>query len=211
MRIVTKEVKIFKLEELGRAEQEKAIFLIRENLVNAMYENLEEALLEKLNTVYGLDPDAVYYSLGYCQGGGVCFVIKNILNWTNLKAEGNKNAFELAVENLEKNEKENVLEYVNADYNIGIEKSWWNYQHSHTCNFVWEKYKNDDIGKEVAVNSTVEKLCSEGGAFYELYHRICSELEDYGYKLLDYPYEEVENYIQEADVEFLENGSIFRD
>lgn len=88
MRIVTKEVKIFKLEELGRAEQEKAIFLVRENLVNDMCENLEEAFLEKLNTAYGLDPDAVYYSLGYCQGDGVCFVIKKHSKLDQFKGGG---------------------------------------------------------------------------------------------------------------------------
>lgn len=215
MRQITKIYNIYNYSELSKEAQEKARKEVYDLLAEIKCDFLQEDLEDCLKANYGIVPDELYYSLSYCQGDGLCFTLKNILSYGALKeaiAKNNSeglNAFEKTVFELDLPKRDLILEYLNADYNVSIQKTSWSYQHSNTCSFEWEFYSNDNRLKEKEVNEAVDELCARKGILRELYDKICYDLEETGYEIA-YPDEEgVLEYIEDQGFEFLEDGSIF--
>lgn len=229
MREITKTYTVYSYGELDKAAQEK----VREDAYTWLAEDrcniLEDILLENLVDVYGIDvdwsgdrnsDDKLYYSLSYSQGDGVCFTKRNLLSYTRLKeyldgtaAISSLNAFEkLIVTELEIDERKAIMTYLNYGYNINIKKISWNYEHSHTCDFEWDYFCNDgDRKEEEYVNDVINDLCSHSGKFRDVYDDICNGIERVGYDLIDPSEEEVEEFIDANEYEFLADGTLFNE
>lgn len=215
MRQITKIYNVYNYNELNKEAQEKARGEVYDLLAEIKCDFLQEDLEDHLKTNYGIVPDELYYSLSYSQGDGLCFTLKNIFSYGTLKeaiAKNNDkglNAFEKTVFELGPSKRDLILEYLNADYNINIQKTSWSYQHSNTCSFEWEFYSNDDRLKEKEINEVINELCSRTGILRDLYDKICYDLEETGYEIAYPDEEEVLEYIEGQGFEFLEDGSIF--
>lgn len=217
MRKVTKIYTVYDFKELDKKAQKNAIEEAYEWLSQERCDHLKDDLLEEMEYNYGIIPDDLFYSLSYSQGDGLCFTLKNILSYTRLKnflydtgSLDSLNPFEKAVvSDLDKEKQNLLLEYLNYDYNISIKKTSWMYEHSHTCDFEWEYYRDDDAAKEDVINSVVEEICSHAGLFRGVYDDVCDKLEKLGYEI-GYPEEEeVVEYINDQDFEYLEDGTLF--
>lgn len=215
MRQITKIYNVYNYVELNKEAQEKARREAYDFLTEIKCDFLKEDLEDRLKANYKIIPDELYYSLSYCQGDGLCFTLKNIFSYTTLKdaitenSDEGLNAFEKAVFELDPSKRDLIIEYLNADYNVSIQKTSWSYQHSNTCSFEWEFYSNDDHLKEKEVNDAVDELCARTGILRDLYDRICYDLEETGYEIAYPNEEEVLEYIEDQGFEFLEGGSIF--
>lgn len=219
MKQVTKTYNVFSYGELNKEAQKKAMGKACEWLSEERCDHLKDDLLEEMDYKYNIIPDNLFYSLSYCQGDGLCFTLKNIFSYTRLKdfldntgRLTDLNAFEKAIiSELDETKQYLILEYLNSDYNISIHKISWNYEHSYTCDFSWDYYKNNNTIKEKAVNDMVKELCSSVGLFRKIYDEICRNMENLGYKIA-YPEEdEVVEYINFQEFEYLEDGTLFND
>lgn len=214
MKQVTKAYNVFNYEELNKEAQKKAMEEAYEWLAEEKCEYLKDDLLDEMDFKYNIIPDELFYSLSYCQGDGLCFTLKNIFSYTRLKDNllTDLNVFEKAViSGLDKQKRDLILEYLNCDYNISIRKISWNYEHSHTCDFEWERYEDDDSAKEKAINDTIEEICSHTGLLRDVYDKVCSYLEELGYKITYPDEDEVIEYINDQGFEYLEDGTLFND
>ena len=213
MKEITKIYSVYNYNELSKEAKKKALNEAYEVLAQERVEGLQENILEEMEYKYNIVPDELFYSLSYSQGDGLCFILKNILSYSRLRdflcGTGSLNCFEKAISELDKERRGVVLEYLNSDYNISIKKISWHYEHCHTCDFEWEYYKNDNVSKEDQVNKVIEELCSRTGLLRKVYDETCDHLEKLGYEI-GYPSEEdTEEFIEENEYVFLEDGSIF--
>ena len=216
MKEITKTYVVYNYDELNKEGKKKALEEACRILTEIRDEHLEEDLFEEAYNKYNLNPDFLFYSLSYSQGDGLCFILKNVLSYTRLKDSlygtgslDRLNVFEKAISELDKERQGVVLEYLNSDYNISIKKISWHYEHCRTCDFEWEYYKNDNASKEDQVNKVIEELCSHTGLLRKVYDEACDHLEKLGYEI-GYPSEEdTEEFIEENEYVFLEDGSIF--
>lgn len=209
MRKIVKEINIFNFEELESDIQKKIINDFKEMLVNDNFELLEENYIYKLENDYKLYDYEIEYSLSYSQGDGVCFYNNryNLLSYTVLKNNDIKNAnvFEkYLIENNLINDK--LLNYLNDGYNLGIFKGGNNYTHAYTCIIDYEYYYNDD--EQETINNYIEDIKHK---LYDVYINLCGELEKIGYSCYDVPDDEVKEYIDNYNYEFLEDGKIFNE
>lgn len=219
MKQVTKTYNVFSYEELNKEAQKKAVEKAYTWLSEERCDHLKDDILEEMNYLYNIVPDNLFYSLSYSQGDGLCFTLKNIFSYTKLKDFLNStgkltdlNAFEKAIiSELDETQQYLVLEYLNSNYNISIRKISWNYEHSHTCDFTWDYYENNNTIKEKAVNDVIKELCSSIGLFRKIYDEICRNMENLGYEIA-YPEEdEVVEYINLQEFEYLEDGTLFNE
>jgi len=71
MRTITKEIELYKFEELSEKAKDK--FRYSQDL-----EELQEFIRDYIGEYLGLDYSGLEYSLNYCQGDGVCFKLDNL-------------------------------------------------------------------------------------------------------------------------------------
>lgn len=80
----TKTINLYSYEELSDKAKERVLKFFREIEEHEfLSEDLEESLSERLeeNNIKILNDFKLYYSLGYCQGDGACFI--GLFNWKN--------------------------------------------------------------------------------------------------------------------------------
>lgn len=219
MKEITKTYIVYNYNELGKEAQEKVKEKAREELINNRCSNLPYDLLDYLENVWNLvlAKDELFYSLSYSQGDGVSFIMDSLFDEHLLKDyfEGevgikDLNPFEeLVAKELSFEDQKSLMEYLRAGYVVSVEKTYWQYEHSKTCDFKWERYRNDDLVVENKINEVVDRLFNVNGLFRERYEEICSAVETTGYEIIDPADSEIEDYIEESDCVFLEDGSIF--
>lgn len=207
MRKIVKEINIYKFDELKEETQNKLIKDFKEILINDNFDMLSENFNYILKEDYNLYNFEINYSLSYCQGDGVCFYNNkyNLLSYEVLKNKDieNANIFEkYIIENDLINDK--LLYYLCEGYNLGIFKRNSNYSYASTCFIDYEYYYNDD---EEGTTSDYIDLIAE--KLYILYLSTCEELEKIGYSNYDVSNQEVKEYIEDNEFEFLENGEIY--
>lgn len=207
MRKIVKEINIYKFEELKEETQNKIIKDFKDQLINQNFNNFSDEIKLHLKDNYKLYDLEVDYSLNYCQGDGICFYNNryNLLSYEVLKNKDIKNAniFEkYIIENNLINDK--LLDYLCEGYNLGIFKRNINYSYASTCFIDYEYYYNDD--EKEAINKYIDSLVN---ILYKLYINICEELEKIGYSNYDVADQEVKEYIEDNEFEFLENGEIY--
>lgn len=217
MKEITKVYTVYTYNELNKEAKKKALNETYEILAQEGADSLEDNILGEMEYKYNIVPDELFYSLTYSQGDGLCFTLKNIFSYTKLRdflyGAGSLdclNIFEKAIiSELDEEKQKLIIEYLNYDYNISIKKISWNYEHSHTCGFEWEHYRDDNSAKEDKVNEIIEGLCSRTGLLRKVYDEACDYLERLGYEI-GYPSEEdTEEFIKVKEYVFLEDGSIF--
>lgn len=219
MKEITKTYIIYNYNELSKEAQEKVKEKAREELIENRCNNLPWDLLDYLENVWNLvlSKEELFYSLSYSQGDGACFEMDSLFDERSLRDYFNGgvdikdlNPFEeLVAKELSFEDQKSLMEYLGAGYVVRIEKIYWQYEHSKTCNFQWENYINDDKALEEKVNKTVDRLFNANGIFRERYEEICNAIETTGYEIIDPADFEIEDYIEESDCVFLEDGSIF--
>lgn len=219
MKKITKTYIVYNYNELSKEAQEKIKEKAREELVENRCDNLLYDLLDYLENAWNLvlAKDELFYSLSYSQGDGACFIMDSLFDERLLKDyfEGevgikDLNPFEeLVIKELSFEDQKSLMEYLGSGYVISVKKTYWQYEHSKTCDFQWETYVNDDEIAEEKVNKTVDRLFNANGVFRERYEEICNAIETAGYEIIDPADFEIEDYIEESDCVFLEDGSIF--
>ena len=219
MKEITKTYIVYNYEELSKEAQEKVKEKAREELVENRCDNLPYDLLDYLENAWNLvlAKDELFYSLSYSQGDGACFIMDSLLDERLLKDyfEGevgikDLNPFEeLVAKELSFEDQKSLMEYLESGHIISVKKTYWQYEHSKTCDFQWETYVNDDEIAEEKINQTVDRLFNANGVFRERYEEICNAIETAGYEIIDPADFEIEDYIEESDCVFLEDGSIF--
>lgn len=207
MRKIMKEINIYSFEELKEETQNKLINDFKDILSNDNFDMLSEDYNYILKEKYKLYNFEINYSLSYCQGDGVCFYNNryNLLSYEVLKNKDveNANIFEkYIIENDLINDK--LLQYLENGYNLGIFKRYSNYSYASTCFIDYEYYYNDD--EQETINKYIDSLVD---ILYKLYINICEELEKIGYSNYDVSDQEVKEYIEDNEFEFLENGEIY--
>ena len=205
MREIT--MKVYNLNELNEEVKVKVIEDYRELLGALRNQDLtKEYLLSILEDDYNLKDFELDYSLSYSQGDGVCFYGNNVLSYAILKNGdyNNANAFEKYVmDNYKGEEFEHILNYLNYDYSIFIEKTNHHYSHCYTCQFNNDYYDDDDVIYDYYDNLI---LNLQKDLKIYVYNPICKELEKLGYKFIEVDDEEVIEFIKDNEYEFFENG-----
>lgn len=205
------EINIYNFEELKEEIQNKLINDFRENLINDNFEMLSENYHYILKENYKLYDFKIEYSLSYSQDDGVCFYNDryNLLSYTVLKNNDieQANVFERYI--IENNLVNDILlNYLNDGYNLGIFKNNKRYTHAHTCIIDYECYYNNEIGldEQDLINDYILELKHK---LYDVYLNICKDMEKIGYSCYEVTDEEVKEYIDNNDYEFLEDGIVF--
>ena len=212
MRKEMKEIKIYKLEELKKEVKAKVIERFGEHLVERNFEIFQEEAGEILSSEYKMKDYQIEYSLSYSQGDGLCFYNENksLLSYNIIKNKDieNANVFEkYCIEQLNNEQYLLLLEYLNCDYNFKIKKGWSNYSHAYTCLIDYEFYWSDNAEEEKRINDFIDELNEI--LFEKVYVKTCKKLEIIGYNCYNVSDEEVTDFIEDMDYEFLEDGSIY--
>ena len=213
MRTIAKEINLFAFEELGETVQKRLIEEEKERIIDARFNFAEEDAKELLKSNYNIDAEKldISYSISYCQGNGFCFYNYNIFSYSRMRKNENLNAFEKwALENLNKEEKASLFDYLNCNYNLTIKKTSYNYEHAWTCDIDYESfYSSDDNNYIEKMDAFIYDLCKR--LFENVYIKICSELENYLYSFYDVSDEEAIESIKVNEYEFLEDGSVYNE
>ena len=213
MRVETKEIKIYEFDELSEDVKEEVKEKIEQRIIDNRFEWLKEELEEYLLHMCNIKNCKLEYSFSYCQGDGCCFYGINLLNENNIKNKENLNKFESYIlEKYSPEEIELILEYLNDDCNLKLTKDSHHYSHKYTCyidynyydGFYNENKTNELINK---VNNLIDKLAKD--LEENVYHVICDEMEKIGYNCYDVEEDEILEYIELNEYEFLEDGSIY--
>lgn len=209
MKKIVQEINIYSFDELKEETTNKIIKNFKDKLIDQNFNNFSDDIKFYLKDTYKIYDYEIEYSFSYCRGDGICFYNNryNLLSYEVLKNKDIKNAniFEkYIIENNLINDK--LLDYLCEGYNLGIFKRNSNYSYASTCFIDYEYYYNDD---EAATTSNYIDLIAE--KLYILYLSICEELEKIGYSNYDVSDQEVKEYIEDNEFEFLENGEIYED
>ena len=219
MKEITKTYVVYNYDELSEKAQEKVKEKAREELVEIRCDNLPWDLLDYLENTWNLilAKEELFYSLSYSQGDGACFEMDSLFDERRLRNYFNGgtsikdlNPFEeLVAKELSFEDQKSLMEYLGAGYVVSVVKTYWQYEHSKTCSFQWGWYRNNDLAVEEKINEVVDRLFSNNALFRERYEEICNAIETIGYEIIDPSEDEIENYIEESECVFLEDGSIF--
>lgn len=200
---------INELQQVNKNAYDKIIEKTRDDIINmrfdydALYE-IKNILQEKHNL--NVDDKNIYYSISYCQGDGMCFILNNILSYTRIKNKSNLNAFETwIINNLNDDELCLLLEYLNDNYNLCIKKISHNYCHPYTCIIDYEYFYNSDEKTEDNMNNFLDDLCKR--LFKNVYLSICYEIEKYLYTFYDVDDYECLDYLTENECYYDANGT----
>lgn len=199
MRKVVREYDVYTYQELEEDAKERARKTISDSIVEMNFQYLEEDLLTIMEEDYDLKESNVnlHYSLGYCQGDGLSFDCKDLLESKYFK---NK-----MYEGLTKNEKISLSKMISkGEFSIFTKRSGCHlYQYAlHSdvqtiTNFYhWGKNKEDLVNK-------IQKKISI------IYMAICKRLEKIGYQCYDVEEEDIERYVEDYDIEFTQCGNVF--
>lgn len=214
MRTITKEINIYKFEELKKEVQEKIIerwnnndsfeeYLPLSEVLEFYNEQLETDEKQPLFKYFKPDNNKIFYSGFYSQGDGLCF------------DRANENHFSPMIEHFIRDNQEIFpILSIRKDLNqldLEIKRNSYssNYCHSKTRyieiipseNFIENNF-NQEISKELEL--LTKKLSLE-------YIRVCDNL--YSFLKINFDYwnseEFVKSEIKSNETEFLEDGSIF--
>jgi hypothetical protein len=197
MRTLTKQIQVYKFDELEKPIQEKII----ERTRNQEYECLDlefwcDDVKERLEQM-GFKDIELHYSLGYCQGDGFCFEGK-----LDLKKYLNQDICMW----LKYRKLLNIFCY------CGIKKTGHNYCHSKTT----DVYVEPEIDRYSATNKKEIKQCDEMEALADefqaylesLKEELCKKFEKEGYEEIEYRTSEavIKEYIIDDNLVFDETG-----
>lgn len=213
MRKIT--VDLYTIDELKNVNEKaynKVLDDAREDIIDCLFNfdaslDCKETLKEKYNLI--IDEKNIYYSISYCQGDGVCFTDRNILSYYNIKNKSNLNAFEKwIIDNLNDNDLNMLLEYLNCNYNLNIIKKDHRYCHCDTCIIDYEYfYSSDDPNYVDDMNDFIDKLCDE--LFNNVYVNMCADLEQLLYSFYDVDDDEIIDHCNANEYYYTISGELY--
>lgn len=202
MKVITKEFKVYSYSELS----EKAKKRVKEWYLSGQDSDIFDNTIESdLSYLFPHSSLKFQYSLGYCQGDGFNIYgkidIRDVIDY----AEDSENDY------FTEKEKRTLLFYVNecgCDIVLPENGSRYNYC---VCdeNDIYDDfiYMLEDRGIRNIKAETIEKLQS---AVEEIFCRLCYKYENEGYSYFyEVDDETLEEYCNDNEYEFLENGSLF--
>lgn len=213
MKTVTETFNIYKYSELSESAKEKVHQWWIESQEPEFFTDM---VLEDLCECYNLKNLNVRYSLGYCQGDGLCLVGRiNINNFID-NCMKNKSSYS--------NEELSILRYLsNAGLDITLEQYDSFYSHKYTVEFDYSEhisYYLYDYDEETetycetinGVRYTESDINEVLDAFIddvkEFIYDLCDTYEKWGYS---YFYDITEDVIEtlESEYEFYESGKLY--
>lgn len=204
---------INELKSINEKAYKKIIDDERDDIIDIRFHYATYDVCDRLKDRYNLDIDekSIYYSISYSQGDGFCFIDNNILSYTRLKNKSDINAFEKWIlDNLNDNDFNMLLEYLNDDYNLSIIKKSHYYCHSHTCIIDYETfYSSDDPNYVDNMNDFIYKLCND--LFNNVYINICKDIENFLYSFYDVDDDDVINTCNINEYFYDKNGVLYVD
>lgn len=208
---IIKEFEIYNYGELQDSAKKVARSEISERLTETRNEDLKTILLGQSLNYYGLklDEDSLQYSLTWSQGDGVSFTSDSLVRYSRLKnpAKYDLNVFEKTLlKQLSKEDLTILLNYLNQDGRICIYRDDYRYTHSWTCKFDFILYYSDDKSETNLVNTHIQDIITD--VLRPTYDEVCDILEKVGYDYLEASEEAIENYIEDFDINFFEDGTI---
>ena len=213
-----KQVKInlYTLSELKNINEkvyQKVLDNERDDIINIRFDYASCDVYYILKDRYNIDIDEknIYYSISYSQGDGFCFIDNDILSYTRLKNKSDLNAFEKWIlNNLNDNDFNMLLEYLNDGYNLSIIRNSHQYCHCYTCIIDYETfYSSDDPNYIDNVNDLIYILCKK--LFNEVYVNICKDIETYLYSLYDVDDNDVIDTCNANEYFYDKNGVLYVD
>lgn len=189
MRIVKIEVPVYRYAELSDSAKEAAKGNILSITRNA--QDFTDSVKHTLD-VLGVEESEVYYSLGNCQGDGLCFTGR--ITWNK--------AMEISYikNSVDKLDKVFVACCEDCVYSINFYKfnRMYNYCHTVTVEF-------EDSSWMHSVDFTKLK-----DIFLNWYEALCAKFEKQGYKwFYEISEEDVAEYCNNNDIEFTADGNVF--
>ena len=199
MRKVVREYEVYSYEELGEEAKERARQTISEAIVEQNFDYLDEDLLTILSEDYDLKEDNIklHYSISYCQGDGLSFDCKDLLESKYFK---NK-----MYEGLTVNEKISLSKMINkGELSLFTKRSGCHlYQYAlHSDVQALTNFYHWGKNKEELVEKIIKKLG-------RVYMEICDRLEKIGYECYNVEECDIEEYIDAYDIEFDKAGYVF--
>ena len=199
MRKVVIEYEVYSYQELEEEAKERARETISKSIVEQNFDYLEQDLLTLLEEDYGLKENNVtlHYSLTYCQGDGLSFDCKDLLESKYFKDK--------MYEGLTVNEKISLSKMINkGELNLFTKRSGNHlYQYSlHSDVQAITNFYHWGKNKEELVEKIVKKLG-------RVYMAICDRLEKIGYDCYNVEECDIEEYIDAYDIEFDKVGYVF--
>lgn len=189
MRIVKIEVPVYRYAELN----DKAKEVVKDHILNATRDaqGFTDSVKHTLD-VLGIEKAEVYYSLGNCQGDGLCFT--GSITWNK--------AMEISYikNSVDKLDKVFVACCEDCVYSINFYKfnRMYNYCHTVTVEF-------EDSSWMYAEDFTKLK-----DIFLTWYKALCGEFEHQGYKwFYEISEEDVVEYCNNNNIEFTADGDVF--
>ena len=189
MRIVKIEVPVYRYAELN----DKAKEVAKDHILSATRDaqGFTDSVKHTLD-VLGIEKAEVYYSLGNCQGDGLCFT--GSITWNK--------AIEIRYikESIAKLDKDFIKSCEDCIYSINFYKFDRMYNH---CNTVTVEF--EDSSWMYAEDFTKLK-----DIFLTWYKALCGKFEHQGYKwFYEISEEDVAEYCNNNDIEFTADGDVF--
>ena len=181
MRIVKIEVPVYRYAELN----DKAKEVVKDHILSATRDaqGFTDSVKHTLD-VLGVEEAEVYYSLGNCQGDGLCFT----------------GSITCIKESIAKLDKDFIKSCEDCIYSINFYKLDRMYNH---CNTVTVEF--EDSSWMYAEDFTKLK-----DIFLTWYKALCGKFEHQGYKwFYEISEEDVVEYCDNNDIEFTANGDVF--
>ena len=212
---VIKEFEVYDYSELSESAKQVARKIVYDKIDSGRCATLMGDLVEYCEEKYGirLDENSIFYRFSNSQGDGVCFTSNNLVDYVNLTKISELDLDELnifertLVEQASALNLDLLLEYLKEDNTISVFRNNARYTYANTCTIDFTLYYNEDGDKEENINNYVRNLCDT--VLRKIYNEVCRDLENYGYQLLEIPEEDIETYIDDFDLRFLEDGQVF--
>jgi hypothetical protein len=220
MKTVTKEINIYKFEELTKEVKEKVIEKYYNEIGYQDNSDFFEEFANELLTLLGFESSKINYSLSYNQGDGVSFDFN--LNFTevidNINLYKNKEIKEKGFVFLENiiNELHDIVKDFEIkndllkryDFNIYTSK---NHFSTHYCHVNTRDICIDIDNSINPKEKTIKYFNSLYKIFKEIYYLICDTLENEGYKDIYYTMndEEFSELSESNNWEYLEDGTMY--
>ena len=208
METIIKKVNVYDFSELTQSTKDKA----RENY---NYNNDTSYLLSddlECNLEYlGFEFKDLEFSLGHCQGDGVCFKPVD-LNINTLKESNFFKVNEYSKEHI----KTVILDlkYVQKYFcYVDIDRVNWHYSHSNTYSFSINEYNLGLDFNNRYYDTLLARLQSALYTYVDFYKDVCGHLKNSGYENIEY-YESEENFLETCECnkfKFLESGVLYND
>jgi hypothetical protein len=198
MKKIIKEFNVYQFNELSEKAKDKAVDILTEMFIEDRFSSFTDECYEVLKDVYNIiDPKNLQYSLSNSQGDGLSFDVEEF-NVSTIRESILKDGSVL------KETKDLIKDYGHEDKIFITIKSKSRYPYAHmnqvsisVTEDLEDMIRNEDIMEDIR------------RAYGRQYLKIAKGLEDNGYNLQRVTLEEVEEYVNDNNIYFYEDGKMY--